>query len=202
MNDIRYMCLCRSIFSSRKDLDKHVLYCEHPKTNSSLMNKPEILLVRTVTGVPGSNSSVELNTDFRIEIINSWALVVENNTEVETPDDKATNLWGRRLPRRTKVPFLSRAVPLSTDHSYERCQCGAVFVTRMGKRQHQARFCKFVKNKTKTNTTVKALANLTPADVQTSPVQNSNQIFNYSSELNHENQLTNNMCINDSTKMV
>lgn len=164
MDNVRYMCFCRSIFPTLNAFDSHVSCCEQLKTSSNVNVKPKSVIVRTIPEIE-SEGNVEGRSDFRIKIMKSWTIVMDDEQEPRKPDKMATNLWGRRLPRRTKVPYLSRAVPLSTDHSYERCQCGAVFVTRMGKRQHQARFCKFVKNKGKKSPTSDSLEEVTQKNV-------------------------------------
>lgn len=139
MDEIRYVCLCQRQFLSLKALNDHQSTCadcvcsfgdDTCKITSCSITKEfsqmtPAVIIKIVKGV-----------DQKFQTQN-----------VQNTKPLAPNLLGRKLPNRTKVPFLSRAVPLSTDHSFEQCTCGAVFVTKVGKRQHQARFCKNVNNK-------------------------------------------------------
>ena len=148
MDNMRYMCFCRSFFSNVDTFISHVTCCPQIKNSNTLNDaQSEKMIIDKLSEYSKINE--DLKSDFKLKLMKSWAIVVDEDESTIKSDNTTPKLWGRRLPKRTKVPYLSRAVPLSTDHSYERCQCGAVFVTRMGKRQHQARFCEFVKNKTK-----------------------------------------------------
>ncbi|KAK6640678.1 hypothetical protein RUM44_012375 [Polyplax serrata] len=145
MDNVRYMCFCKSVFPTLNSFERHVTCCEHLRNTPDLNSEQQNC--GAVPPIEDSDENVKRSSDFnKFNLIKSWAVVMDHE---ESPNRMATNLWGRKLPRRTKVPYLTRAVPLSTDHSYESCKCGAVFVTRMGKRQHQARFCKFGRNKEK-----------------------------------------------------
>ncbi|EEB13436.1 hypothetical protein Phum_PHUM239900 [Pediculus humanus corporis] len=136
MDNMRYMCFCRSFFSNVDTFISHVTCCPQIKNSNTLNAQSEKMIIDKLSEYSKINE--DLKSDFKLKLMKSWAIVVDEDESTIKSDNTTPKLWGRRLPKRTKVPYLSRAVPLSTDHSYERCQCGAVFVTRMGKRQHQA----------------------------------------------------------------
>lgn len=148
MDNVQYICFCRTIFPTLTAFQTHKLNCLHfVKAIDDVNPKCE-------PDSAGSNGLVHVvghinqpKTDVLVKILkNSDPVLMDDDEDEQFDNSPATNSVGRRLPSRTKVPYLSRAVPLSTDHSFERCTCGAVFVTRVGKRQHQARFCKFKRN--------------------------------------------------------
>lgn len=182
MDNSHYICFCRKLFADQTAFKAHLPCVD---LVNALNKKPKF------DKIPSKSNEVHLvqrslrpKSETVIKIM-KVAEIVSDSIPVNEQVPTVTTTVGKRLPSRTKVPFLSRAVPLSTDHSFERCTCGAVFVTRVGKRQHQARFCKLAKNKSHnkiTTTNIESLMEtmqtVSPSELGHEYVENGNQVIN------------------------